>query len=272
MMDMQKLIDALFEKKQTYSNTDMDIFKEFKQALNEGKIRACEKIKDEWIVNTWIKKGILLGFRMGILTEMNGDHYQKFYDKDTYPLKKLRIEDKVRIVPGGTSIRDACYIAPGVTIMPPAYVNAGAYIDEGCMIDSHALVGSCAQVGKNVHLSAAAILGGVLEPIGSNPVIIEDNVFIGGNTGLYEGVIVKEGAIIAAGTIITAGTPVYDAVNKKYLAKTAGKAVIIPTNAVIVPGSRELASHPGFHAYCPIIIKYRDAKSERSVELEMDLR
>jgi 2,3,4,5-tetrahydropyridine-2,6-dicarboxylate N-succinyltransferase len=271
-MDLQKQIEKIFEKTQNYTNEEITIFHEFKMQLNDGKIRACEKVKEDWLVNTWIKKGILIGFRMGILTEMNGDHYQKFFDKDTFPLKKFRIDDKVRIVPGGTSIRDACYIAPGVTIMPPAYVNAGAYIDEGCMIDSHALVGSCAQVGKNVHLSAAAILGGVLEPIGNNPVIIEDNVFIGGNTGLYEGVIVKEGAIIAAGTIITAGTPVYDAVNKKYLSKSVGKAVIIPSYAVVVPGSRELASHPGFHAYCPIIIKYRDAKSDRSVELEMDLR
>ncbi len=270
-MELQKLIEELYEK-QHYLMEDILIFHEFKNALNQGTIRACTKINGDWIVNTWIKKGILLGFRMGMLSEMNGGGSQTFFDKNTYPLKKFRITDKVRIVPGGTSVRDGCYIAQGVTIMPPAYVNVGAFIDEGCMVDSHALVGSCAQIGKNVHLSAAAILGGVLEPIGGNPVIIEDNVFIGGNTGLYEGVIVKENAIIAAGTIITAGTPVYDSVHQIFLPKTAGKAVIIPANAVVVPGSRELTGRPGFHAYCPIIIKYRDHKSDRSVELEMDLR
>jgi 2,3,4,5-tetrahydropyridine-2,6-dicarboxylate N-succinyltransferase len=270
-MELQQQIELLFDQLH-YVSDDVLIFHDFKAALNEGKVRACEKVNGEWIVNTWVKKGILIGFRMGILSDMNEGTNQKFFDKDTYPLKKFRVDDKVRIVPGGTSVRDGCFIAPGVTIMPPAYVNVGAYIDEGSLIDSHALVGSCAQVGKNVHLSAAAILGGVLEPIGTNPVIIEDNVFIGGNTGLYEGVIVKENAIIAAGTIITAGTPVYDSVHKQFLSKSPGKAVVIPSNAVVVPGSRELTSTPGFHAYCPIIIKYRDAKSDRSVELEMDLR
>jgi 2,3,4,5-tetrahydropyridine-2-carboxylate N-succinyltransferase len=175
-------------------------------------------------------------------------------------------------VPGGSAIRDACYVAQGVTIMPPAFINAGAFVDEGTMIDSHALVGSCAQVGKHVHLSAAAILGGVLEPIGSNPVIIEDNVFVGGNSGIYEGVIVRESAIIAPGTIITAGTPVYDAVHKIYLPREIGKAAEIPKRAVVVPGSRELTNNPGFQVYCPIIIKYRDEKSDSSVTLEMDLR
>lgn len=256
-----------------YENNDYDkkealtIFSEFLNLLNEGKIRAAEKINEKWVVNEWVKKGILLGFRLGEIIDMPYSNQKNFTDKNTYPEKMIYSNSGIRVVPGGSSIRSGSYIARGVTMMPPAYVNVGAYVDSGSMIDSHALVGSCAQIGKNVHLSAGAMIGGVLEPINANPVIVEDNAFIGGNSGLYEGVIIKKGAIIAPGTIITNGTPVYDAVNKCYLENT-----VIPENAVVVPGSRQLKSNPNFQLYCPIIVKYRDAKSSASVELENLLR
>ncbi len=195
---------------------------------------------------------------------------KNFTDKNTYPEKIITSDSGIRLVPGGSSVRTGSYIAKGVTIMPPAYVNVGAYIDYGSMVDSHALVGSCAQIGKGVHLSAGAIIGGVIEPINAKPVIVEDDAFIGGNSGLYEGVLVKKKAILAPGTIITKGTPVFDAVNNKYL--TFESSPIIPENAVVVPGSRPLKSNPDFQLYCPIIVKYRDAKSSASVELENLLR
>lgn len=255
-----------------YSNEDFALFESFLNALNHGSIRACELLDGEWAVNAWIKMGILLGFRMGKLAEQSWGPEKLFFDKDTFPERKFCLEDRVRIVPGGTSARGGAYLAPGVAVMPPAFINVGAYVDSNTMIDSHALVGSCAQIGKNVHLSAGAMIGGVLEPIGMRPVIIEDNVFVGGNSGIYEGIIIKTGAVIASGTIITASTPVYDCSSAQYLPKDADGSLTIPANAVVVPGSRNLKNHPGFQVYCPIIIKYRDQKTELSVQLERDLR
>jgi 2,3,4,5-tetrahydropyridine-2,6-dicarboxylate N-succinyltransferase len=272
-MELYELITNLFESRPAeYSAADRSLYNEFIDALNQGKIRAAEKIDGLWQANIWVKMGILVGFRMGVLTEMAWSETKKFFDKDTLPEKKVTLEDQLRLVPGGTSIRNGCYLAPGVAVMPPAFINIGAYVDSGTLVDSHALVGSCAQIGKNVHLSAGAMIGGVLEPIGSRPVIVEDGAFIGGNTGIYEGVIIQSRAVLASGTIITASTPVFDSVNGCYLPKEPGKAVSIPENAVVVPGSRPLKSHQSFHVYCPIIIKYRDEKTEVSVELEQDLR
>jgi 2,3,4,5-tetrahydropyridine-2,6-dicarboxylate N-succinyltransferase len=196
-----------------FTDADRTVFEEFKTALNRGEVRAAEKNGNgEWLVHTWVKQGLLLGFRMGALTDMSEGNSFKFFDKDTYPARPTSIGDNVRIVPGGSTIRDGAYVAPGVVCMPPMFVNAGAYVDEGTMIDSHALVGSCAQIGKRVHISAAAQIGGVLEPVGAVPVIIEDDVLIGGNCGVYEGTIVRERAVLATGTTLTGSTPVYDLV------------------------------------------------------------
>jgi len=272
-MELRDAIIKLYDANpKEYESFDRAIYNEFIEELNRGQIRAAEKIDGKWGVNAWVKMGILIGFRMGKLTAIKGGGEKVFFDKDTLPEKKIDLGDRIRIVPGGTSIRNGCYLAPGVTIMPPAFVNIGAYVDSGTLIDSHALVGSCAQVGKDVHLSAGAMLGGVLEPIGSRPVIIEDGVFIGGNSGIYEGVIVQREAILAAGTILTSSVPVYDAVRRCYLSKEADQAVTIPERAVVVSGGRPLNGRPDFHVYCPIIIKYRDAKTEASVALEQDLR
>jgi 2,3,4,5-tetrahydropyridine-2-carboxylate N-succinyltransferase len=214
-----------------------------------------------------VKKGILIGFRMGRIVPM-GD----FLDKDTYPVRNFEITDGIRFVPGGSSVRSGAYLGKNVTLMPPMYINVGAYVDDGTMIDSHALVGSCAQIGKRVHVSAGTQIGGVIEPIGANPVIVEDDVFIGGNCGIFEGVIVREKAIIAAGVNITASTPVYDSVHNIMLKKTEKNSLEIPENAVVIAGTRKLKNNPDFSVYCPIIIKYRDEKSDVSVQLEDFLR
>ncbi|MFO7660402.1 MAG: 2,3,4,5-tetrahydropyridine-2,6-dicarboxylate N-succinyltransferase [Candidatus Cloacimonadaceae bacterium] len=272
-MDMQARITVLYNAKPAkYTREDRILFNEFMEALNHGQIRSATKMGEIWQVNEWVKMGILIGFRMGILTEMMLSKTKSYYDKDTFPEKKFTLSDQVRIVPGGTSLRNGCYLAPGVAVMPPAFVNVGAYVDIGTLIDSHALVGSCAQIGKNVHLSAGAMIGGVLEPIGNRPVIIEDNAFVGGNTGLYEGVIVKSRAVIASGTIITASTPVFDSVMGSFIEKEIGMPVTIPSNAVVVQGSRPLKGNSGFSVNCPIIIKYRDEKTDLSVILEQDIR
>jgi len=256
-------------------------FNEFKFFLNNGEIRAASPSlnkgnKSGWIVNDWVKKGILLGFRLGELIDISINEHFKYFDKSTYPLKKLTLDNQVRIVPGGSSVRDGSYIAPGVVIMPPAYINIGAYVDSKTMIDSHALVGSCAQIGKCVHISAAAQIGGMIEPIGELPVIIEDNVFIGGHTGIFEGTIVKHRAVIAAGVILTGSTPVYDLVNEKIYRRTKEIPLIIPENAVVVPGSRAIdtpfAKKNHVALYAPIIIKYRDGKSDAATVLEESLR
>jgi len=270
-MEIKQQILFLWEKEE-YDDKDRKIFETFKLGLNNGTIRAAEKKDDIWKVNQWVKKGILIGFKMGKLVEMPLSNEKSFFDKDTYPERKFTLEDKVRIVAGGSSIREGAYVAPSVIAMPPMYINVGAYVDAGSMIDSHALVGTCAQIGRNVHLSAASQIGGVMEPIGASPVIIEDDVFIGGNCGIYEGVIVRSRAIIAAGVILTAGVPVYDSINEEFIKKEDRKPLIIPENAVVIAGSRPLKSNPEFSIYCPIIIKYRDSKSDASTILEGILR
>ena len=267
---LQNAIEALFDRAGSeYSREDLEIFEAFIEALNRGKIRAAEKTGDNWTVNHWIKKGILAGFRMGTLVEMPVSRIKYFIDKSTYPERSFEVEDGVRIVPGGTSIRTGSYLAKSVVVMPPSYVNVGGYVDEGSMIDSHALVGSCAQVGKHVHLSAGAILGGVLEPIGAQPVIVEDDVFIGGNSGVFDGILIRRRAILAAGVILTGSTPIYDAITGSFLDREKRE---IPEGAVVVPGSRPMKEHPGFSLYCPVIVKYRDEKSDVSVTLEGLLR
>lgn len=250
-------------------------FQKFIQGLDTGKIRSAEFSDNQWKVNQWIKKGIILGFRTGTLTDMSSGKFP-YFDKSTYPLKKVNIKDDIRIVPGGTSIRAGCYISPGVVMMPPCYVNAGAYVDEGTMLDSHSLVGSCAQVGKNCHISAAAQIGGVLEPINARPVIIEDNVLIGGNCGIYEGVLIRQNAILASGVIITSSTPVYDLVKNEIYKTSSSDPLTIPENSVVVPGSRpasgEFARKNSIKLHTPVIVKYRDASSNAKTALEEALR
>ncbi|MDD2229487.1 MAG: 2,3,4,5-tetrahydropyridine-2,6-dicarboxylate N-succinyltransferase [Candidatus Cloacimonetes bacterium] len=271
-MIVNAIIELYNNPPQAYSRKHRKLFDEFLKALNEGKYRACEPTAKGWMINPWVKMGILIGFRMGVLAQSDWGMNKPFYDKDTIGEKQFTLASQVRIVPGGSSARNGCYIAPGVTIMPPAFINIGAWVDSGTMVDSHALVGSCAQIGKNVHLSAGAMIGGVLEPMGSRPVVIEDDAFVGGNTGIYEGIIVGTKAVIASGTIITSSTPIYDSVNSCFLQRDAGGSFTIPQGAVVVPGSRGLKGNPAFQIACPIIIKYRDAKTNTSVQLEQDLR
>ncbi len=255
---------------------EFSAFVEFKQLLNTGQIRAAEKAGDDWKVNSWVKRGILLGFKLGQLCNLSINEQFRFFDKHTYPLKNLTLQDQVRVVPGGTAIRDGSYVAKGVVVMPPAYINVGAYVDEGTMIDSHALVGSCAQVGKRVHVSAAAQLGGVLEPVGALPVVIEDEVMIGGNCGVYEGTIVKHRAVVGAGTVLTASVKVYDLVRKKIYRATKEAPLVIPEGAVVIPGSRPatggFALEHQLSVYTPLIVKYRDEKTEAATVLEEALR
>src|SRR5919202_2276469 len=276
-MSLREQVEALFGKAGEFSSTDREVFESFKLALNRGEVRAAERTESgEWRVNSWVKSGILAGFKMGALSDMSAHASLRFFDKDTYPVRPTTIMDGVRIVPGGSSVRDGAYLAAGVVCMPPMYVNAGAYVDEGTMIDSHALVGSCAQVGKRVHLSAAAPLGGVLEPVGAVPVIIEDDVLVGGNCGVYEGAIVRERAVLAPGTILTGATPVYDTVRGEVYSRSDARPLEIPAGAVVVPGSRAFqrgqAAEWGLSLYTPVIVKYRDEKTDRSVQLEEILR
>lgn len=246
-------------------------FSDFCDGLESGVLRVAKKISGEWVVNVEVKENILGGFRVGELVQM-GD----FVDKDTVPARKFTPECGVRLVPGGSSVRRGAFLAKGVVVMPPAYVNIGAYVDEGTMIDSHALVGSCAQVGKRVHLSAASQLGGVLEPVGALPVIIEDDVFIGGNCGIYEGTIVKSRAVVGTGVIINSSTSVYDATNGEWIRRNDAGQIVIPEGAVVVAGSRPVTHGPGASAgiqlYCPVIVKYRDEKTSGSIRLEDLLR
>ncbi len=252
---------------------------EWKTVLNlleKGEVRSANKdtATGKWIANIEVKQAILEAFKAGELKEFSDDSYTGFVDKHNLPARKFTPEDKVRMVPGGSSVRTGSYVAPGVIIMPPAYVNIGAYVDKGTMIDSHALVGSCAQIGQNVHLSAGVQIGGVLEPIGLAPVVIEDNAFIGAGSVIVEGVIVGENAVIAPGVILSKGTPVYDAVNEKSFNASEG----IPAGAVVVPGSRPVnnklqwASDLGITLNCAVIVKYRDEKTDASLELEQFLR
>jgi len=301
-MELQSRIEELFSQSaEAYGSQYFNAFDEFKQALNEGRVRAAEPDSvspSGWRVNGWVKKGILLGFRIGRVVEMtlycDGGRSSppgrrmgstnrstteidtQFRDKYTFPLKLLPAGQNIRVVPGGSSIRDGCFIGKNVTCMPPMYINVGAYVDEGTMVDSHALVGSCAQVGKRVHISAAAQIGGVLEPIGALPVIIEDEALIGGNCGVYEGAIVGKGAVLAAGTILTGSTPVYDLVRDAVLRREGDIPLRIPEGAVVVPGSRAVSKgrgkELGISLYTPVIIKYRDEKTEQAVRLEELLR
>lgn len=250
-------------------------FSEVVRRLESGEIRVAEKTPNGWKVNAWVKEAILEGFRQGRLIDMSKEEYS-FFDKDTLPLRKFSLEDKVRIVPGGSSVRCGAFLAPSVIMMPPSYVNIGAYVDEGTMVDSHATIGSCAQVGKHVHVSAATQIGGVLEPAGALPVIIEDNAFVGGNCGIYEGTIVEESAVIGSGVIITAGTPLFDATKGDFVPKSPEGKTVVPAGAVVVAGSRPVTKGPGkdagIHLYCPVIVKYRDGRTAASVELETLLR
>jgi 2,3,4,5-tetrahydropyridine-2-carboxylate N-succinyltransferase len=263
-------------------------FKALREAIERGEVRASEPdpaAPTGWRVNPWVKQGILLGFRLGVLEETPEPGLTSvglptaalsFVDKDTYPVRHFSAKDGVRIVPGGSSIRAGAYVARGVVCMPPMYINAGAYVDEGTMVDSHALVGSCAQIGKRVHLSAAAQIGGVLEPVNASPVVIEDDVLVGGNTGVYEGTIVRKGAVLAAGTILTRGTPLFDLVSGEVLRATADAPLIIPENAVVVPGARAVnkgkGQEWGLSLYAAVIVKYRDEKTDLSATLEDLLR
>ncbi|MFV0387345.1 MAG: 2,3,4,5-tetrahydropyridine-2,6-dicarboxylate N-succinyltransferase [Pyrinomonadaceae bacterium] len=275
-MQLQEQIEKLAAKND-FTVSDYDVFESFKRALRNGKIRAAEKTEDgTWKTNTWVKQGILLGFKMGTIVDMTPGDGIPFFDKDTYPLRPMGLDDGVRIVPGGSSIRDASYVAPGVVCMPPMYINVGAFVDEGTMVDSHALVGSCAQVGKRVHISAAAQIGGVLEPINANPVIIEDDVLVGGNTGVYEGVIVRERAVLASGVILTRSTPIFDLVNETIIKGDSDTSPEIPAGAVVVQGSRAITGgfgrENGLSLYAPMIVKYRDEKTDASTKLEDYLR
>jgi len=250
-------------------------FLEFRDALTQGKIRAAEKIDGRWMVNPWVKHGILLGFRLGELAE-TGCAALTFVDKDTFPARRFSLADRVRVVPGGSSVRLGAYVAPSVICMPPMFINVGAYVDEGTMVDSHALVGSCAQVGKRVHISAAAQIGGVLEPVNAAPVIVEDDVLVGGNCGIYEGTLVRARAVLGAGTILTRSTPLYDLVRDKVYRATLEASLEVPEGAVVVPGSRAVkkgaAAKLGISLYTPVIVKYRDEKTDSGIELEDWLR
>ena len=248
------------------------VFLEFRDQLTQGKIRAAEKKNARWTVNAWVKQGILLGFRLGALADMSAG--LSFVDKDTFPARRFSVTERVRIVPGGSSVRVGAYVAPSVICMPPMFVNVGAYVDEGTMVDSHALVGSCAQVGKRVHLSAAAQIGGVLEPVNAAPVIIEDDVLVGGNCGVYEGTLVRARAVLGAGTILTRSTPLYDLVRGEVYRAAADTHLEVPENAVVVPGSRAVKKGPKWNLslYTPVIVKYRDEKTDRGIELEDWLR
>ena len=277
-MPLREQIEALAAREdKRFSREDRAVFDDFKRALNRGEVRAAERdASGKWIVNTWVKEGLLLGFRLGAITDMSAGESFKFFDKDTYPARPTTISDNVRIVPGGSTIRDGAYIAPGVVCMPPMFVNAGAYVDAGTMIDSHALVGSCAQIGRRVHISAAAQIGGVLEPVGAVPVIIEDDVLVGGNCGVYEGTIVRERAVLASGTILTGSTPVYDLVRGEIYQRKADGPLEIPAGAVVVPGARAVTTERGrewgLSLYAAVIVKYRDEKTDTAVRLEDYLR
>ena len=275
--DLKSAIEAL-SSAQTISNAAdaRRVFLDFRIRLTRGEIRAAEQIDGRWTVNTWVKEGILLGFRLGKLREMSDGDVLSFVDKDTFPARRVALSDRVRVVPGGSSIREGAYVAPSVICMPPMFINVGAYVDEGTMVDSHALVGSCAQIGKRVHLSAAAQIGGVLEPVNAAPVIIEDDVLVGGNCGVYEGTLVRARAVLGAGTILTRSTPLYDLVRGEVYRATPEHPLEVPENAVVVPGSRAVTKGKGaewnLSLYTPVIVKYRDEKTERGIELEEWLR
>jgi 2,3,4,5-tetrahydropyridine-2,6-dicarboxylate N-succinyltransferase len=278
---LQADIERLFEQKPAkYSSADKRLFAQFKAALNHGQLRAAEPNPSSptgWQVNTWVKKGILLGFRMGVVVDMSLDQQrQPYFDKSTYPVKRFHTLSGVRIVPGGSSVRDGCYVGKGVTCMPPMFINVGAYVDEGAMVDSHVLIGSCAQIGKNCHVSAGTQIGGVLEPVGALPVIVEDDVMMGGNCGVYEGAVIKRRAVLGTGTILNRSTPVYDLVRHEIYRATDDVPLVIPEEAVLVAGSRAVTGGAGkdwgISIYTPVIVKYRDSKTDARIQLEDLLR
>jgi len=272
-----EIVQHFMRSREELDTESRELFNTFILKLDAGEIRAAEKREGTWRVNGWVKQGILLGFRLGSNIDYSINDVFQFRDKHTYPLKDLKtFPQNIRMVPGGSSIRRGAYLGNNVTLMPPMYINVGAYVDDETMVDSHALVGSCAQIGKRVHLSAGAQIGGVLEPVGALPVIIEDDVVIGGNCGIYEGTIIEKRAVIGAGTVITGSTPVYDLPTKQVYRRTAEKSLIIPQNAVVVPGTRpiqgDFAARHNLHIACPVIVKYRDESTDSSTSLEESLR
>ncbi|PKL85883.1 MAG: 2,3,4,5-tetrahydropyridine-2,6-dicarboxylate N-succinyltransferase [Ignavibacteriae bacterium HGW-Ignavibacteriae-1] len=275
MEELKNSVESYFES--GTNEIPEEILERFAQQLDTGKIRAAEPLGNgEWQVNQWVKKGILLLFRAGTMHDFSNDDNFKFFDKHTLPTKNIDLESNIRVVPGGSTIRRGAYVADGVICMPPMYINIGSYVDSGTMIDSHALVGTCAQIGKNVHISAAAQIGGVLEPAGARPVIVEDNVMVGGNCGIYEGVRVRKNAVLASGVILTASTKIYDLVNETIITSGENNPLEVPENAVLVAGSRkinsEFAQDNGLSIYTPLIVKYRDSKTDAKTALNFDLR
>lgn len=257
-------------------NITLERFNEVMDALEKGEVRVAEKIDGKWQVNAWVKEVILAGFRLGTITDMSEGRFS-FFDKDTFPVRTFKADDGVRVVPGGTSIRRGAFVSKGAIVMPPAYINVGAYVGEGTMVDSHVTIGSCAQVGKNIHISASTQIGGVLEPAGAMPTIIEDGAFVGGNCGIYEGTVVEEGAVIASGVIITSSTAIFDATKGEFIGRNADGRIVVPAGAVVVSGSKPIvrggkAIESGVHLYCPVIVKYRDEKTAGSIHLEDLLR
>jgi 2,3,4,5-tetrahydropyridine-2-carboxylate N-succinyltransferase len=256
------------------------LFTQFRTELSAGRIRAAEPDPTSptgWRVNIWVKQGILLGIRFGDVVDMGiGKGRMPFFEKDTLPLKSLEVADQVRLIPGGSSVRDGAYLGKGIICLPPMYINIGAYVGDDTLVDSHALVGTCAQIGQRVHLSAAAQIGGVIEPVGAMPVIVEDDVLVGGNCGVYEGAIIKRGAVLASGTIITGSTPIYDLPNERIIKPEPGQPLVVPEGAVVVPGARQVSVGAGrewgLSLATPVIVKYRDEKTDARTELERWIR
>ena len=274
--ELAERITALAKPDAVLDGAAEETFEAFRDALNRGAIRAASPRDDgTWEPHVWVKQGILLGFRLGRLSDLSTERFP-FFDKHTYPLKPLTPAHQVRVVPGGSAIRTGSYVAPGVVCMPPMYINVGAYVDEGTMVDSHALVGSCAQIGRRVHLSAAAQIGGVLEPVGALPVVVEDDVFIGGGCGIYEGCLVRRGAVLAPGVLLTGATRLYDLVEERIHEREDGRPLEVPARAVVVPGTRgvhtSFAEAHGLALYAPVIVKYRDEKTDAATTLETALR
>ncbi len=279
-MDLPSTVASLFEQGSAASrDAARSAFLRLREELAAGRVRAAEPDEASqtgWRVNVWVKQGILLGFRFGDLADMSVDGRWAFFDKDTMPLKRLAASSGVRIVPGGSSVREGAYLGSGVICMPPMYINIGAWVGDGTLIDSHALVGSCAQVGARVHLSAAAQIGGVIEPVGAMPVIVEDEVLVGGNCGIYEGAVVKRRAVLASGTILTGSTPIYDLPNGRIIAAEKGQPLVVPEGAVVVPGARAVTVGAGrewgLSLATPVIVKYRDERTDARTELERWIR
>ena len=280
-MSLADSITELFSQGSAASkDAARELFAQFRAELAAGRVRAAEPDPASptgWRVNVWVKQGILLGFRFGDVVDMGiGKGRLPFFDEDTLPLKPLDIANRVRLVPGGSSIRDGAYLGKDIICMPPMFINIGAYVGDGTLVDSHALVGSCAQIGQRVHLSAAAQIGGVIEPVGAMPVIVEDDVLVGGSCGVYEGAIIKRRAVLASGTIITGSTPLYDLPNERIIKPERGQPLIVPEGAVVVPGARQVSVGAGrewgLSLATPVIVKYRDEKTDARTELERWIR